>query len=177
MLNKKIKQIVLCAVFIAIATVLSNLKIYKMPTGGSVTAFSMLFVILPGFLFGLPLGLLTGFCYGLIQFVIDPYILNPLQFVNDYVLAFTALGLSGIFYKKAKYLSLAYIVGVVGRFVFATLSGYLFFGEYAWEGWGALEYSLAYNASYIVPELIATLIILQVPAVKKVIEKIQVNLD
>lgn len=66
-----------------------------------------------------------------------------------------------------------YIAGIIGRWVFAVISGWIFFGEYAWEGWGALPYSMAYNACYIFAEGIVTVIILCIPAVAKALGQVK----
>lgn len=162
-----VKQMAFCAMSIALATVLSNIKVFEMPTGGSITLLSMLVATLPGYFFGLVPGILTGVAYGVLQLAIDPYVLFPAQLVVDYLLAFGALGLSGLFVNKKNSLLLGYIAGVLGRFVFAVISGWIFFGSYAWEGWSALPYSLAYNAVYIFTEAAITIVIISIPAVKK----------
>ena len=79
--------------------------------------------------------------YGVLQFIIEPYIYFPLQVLVDYPLAFGALGLSGVFAESKHGLVKGYLLGVFGRYVFAVISGWIFFGEYAWDGWGALPYS------------------------------------
>lgn len=161
------KQLAFCAMAIALGTVLSKLKLFDFPYGGSITLLSMLVICLPGYLFGLGAGILTGVAYGVLQLLIDPYVLFPLQLVVDYLLAFGALGLSGLFSNAKNGLIKGYIVAILGRFVFAVISGWIFFGEYAWEGWNPLPYSLAYNASYIFSEAAITIVILLLPPVKK----------
>lgn len=161
------KQLAFCAMAIALGTVLSKLKLFEFPTGGSLTLFSMLPVCLPGFFFGLGAGLLTGIAYGVLQLLLDPYVLFPAQLVVDYLLAFGALGLSGLFSNAKNGLLKGYLAAVCGRYVFAVLSGWLFFGAYAWEGWAPLPYSLAYNAIYIFTEAALTVIILLLPPVKR----------
>lgn len=168
-----VKQLVFCAMSIALGTVLSNIKLFHFPTGGSITLLSMLVICLPGYWFGLGVGILTGVAYGVLQMLIDPYILYPAQLVVDYLLAFGALGLSGVFSNAKHGLLKGYILGVLGRFVFAVLSGWIFFGSYAWDGWGALPYSLAYNAIYIFAEAAVTIVILLLPPVKKVMGQIK----
>ena len=123
-------------------------------------------ICLPGYFFGLSAGLLTGVAYGVLQLIIDPYVVYPMQLVVDYLLAFGALGLSGIFANSRFGLIKGYVTGVLGRYVFAVISGWIFFGEYAWEGWAPLPYSLAYNASYIFAEAALTIAILAIPAVR-----------
>lgn len=160
-----VKQLAFCALSIALGTVLSNVKVFSFPTGGSITLLSMLIICLPGYLFGVGAGVLTGVAYGVLQMLVDPYILYPMQLVVDYLLAFGALGLSGLFTGSKHGLLKGYITAVLGRYFFAVLSGCIFFGVYAWEGWHPLAYSLVYNAIYIFAEAIITIIILAIPAV------------
>ncbi|MBO5283995.1 MAG: energy-coupled thiamine transporter ThiT [Lachnospiraceae bacterium] len=158
---------------IALGTVLSNIKLFSFPTGGSITLLSMLVICLPGYFFGLGAGLLTGVAYGVLQLIIDPYVLYPMQLVVDYFLAFGALGLSGLFVNAKNGLIKGYLTGVLGRFVFAVISGWIFFGVYAWEGWNPLAYSLVYNAIYIFAEAAVTVIILLLPPVKKALGSVK----
>lgn len=159
------KQLAFCAMSIALGTVLSEVKLLDFPWGGSITLLSMLVICLPGYFFGLGAGLMTGVAYGVLQLLIDPYVLFPIQLVVDYLLAFGALGLSGLFSDAKKGLLKGYLAGILGRYVFAVLSGWIFFGAYAWEGWAPLPYSLAYNGCYIFTEGAITLVILSIPAV------------
>ncbi|MGN0280257.1 MAG: energy-coupled thiamine transporter ThiT [Lachnospiraceae bacterium] len=168
-----VKQLTFCAMAIALGTILSNIKLFHFPTGGSITLLSMLIICLPGYFFGLAAGLLTGVAYGILQLIIDPYVLYPMQLVVDYFLAFGALGLSGLFCNAKHGLLKGYITAVLGRYIFAVISGWIFFGSYAWEGWGALPYSLAYNGIYIFAEAIITVIILAIPAVSKALARVK----
>ena len=161
------KTLAFCSLSIALAMVTSNIKLYHFPFGGSITLLSMLFACLPGYFYGLGTGLLAAAAYGILQVMVDPYILFPLQLLVDYPLAFGALGLSGLFANSRHGLIKGYIAGILGRYVFVVLSGWLFFGEYAWEGWGALPYSLAYNGAYIFSEAAITIVILLIPAVSR----------
>ena len=164
-----IKQLAFCAMCLALATVLSEIKIFDMPTGGSITLLSMFVIALPGILFGLVPGIVTAVAYGMLQLIIDPYVLYPMQLVVDYILAFGALGLSGLFYGKKGAVIKGYIAAVIGRYIFSVISGWIFFGAYAWEGWNPLPYSLAYNAAYIFAEAALTVIILAIPPVNKAV--------
>lgn len=168
-----IQQLAFCAVAIALGTVLSNIKVFSFPTGGSITLLSMLVICLPGYWFGLGAGVLTGVAYGVLQMLVDPYILFPAQLVVDYLLAFGALGLSGLFCKRKHGLIPGYILAVLGRYAFSVLSGWLFFGMYAWEGWNPLPYSLAYNAIYIFAEAAVTIVVLLLPPVRKALEMVK----
>ena len=144
------RQLVFCAAAIALGTVLSNIKLFRFPTGGSITLLSMLIVTLPGYWFGLGAGLMTGVAYGVLQLLIDPYVLFPAQLIVDYLLAFGALGLSGLFYSKKHGLAKGYVTGILGRYLFAVISGWIFFGTYAWEGWNPffiLLFTMAFTFS------------------------------
>ena len=163
------KQLVFCAMSIALGTILSEIKIIDFPWGGSTTLLSMLVICLPGYFFGLGAGLLTGVAYGILQLLVDPYVLFPMQLVMDYFLAFGALGLSGLFANAKHGLLKGYLVGILGRYVFAVLSGWIFFAEYAWEGWPVLPYSLVYNGIYIFAEAAITLVLLALPPIQKAI--------
>lgn len=127
--------------------------------------------MLPGYFFGPVVGIVSGVAYGVLQFIIDPYVLTPMQAVLDYVFAFGAFGLSGFFANQKNGLRLGYLAACAGRFFFSFLSGWVFFGEYAWEGWNPAAYSAVYNLIYIGAEAIITLIILSIPAMSKAMQK------
>lgn len=171
---KNVRQLVFSAVAMALALITSEfIPTISLPMGGSITLFSMLFITLIGYWYGLGAGLTTAFAYGLLQFVLDPKFVSFGQLLLDYVLAFGALGLSGFFSNKKHGLILGYITGVVGRYIFATIAGVVIWGIYAPEGMSPLVYSLTYQASYIVPELVLTLILLALPPVKKGLEAVK----
>lgn len=172
-MSKNVRKLVFCAMCIALASVTSMIKVYEFPFGGSITLCSMLFAVLPGYFFGPATGLITGVAYGILQFILGPYVLTPIQVLVDYPLAFGALGLSGFFATQKGGLYKGYIAGCIGRWFFAFLSGWVFFAEYAWEGWNPIVYSAVYNAIYICAEAALTLIILAVPAVHKAISQIK----
>ena len=169
------KQLVFCAMIVALGTVASFLKVYEFPFGGTITLCSMLFVCLAGYFYGPSTGIITGCAYGILQLITQPFIVYPLQVMVDYIFAFSALGLSGLFYKAKNGLLKGYLLGVFGRYVFAVISGWIFFSEYAWQGWAALPYSLVYNGIYIAAEALLTVIIISVPSVKKGLERIKIN--
>lgn len=171
-----VKGLATCGVCIALAFVLSFVKLFSAPLGGSVTLCSMLFICIIGYFFGPKYSLTAALAYGILQFVQKPEIYTPLQVIIDYGCAFTALGLSG-FFKNRKYgLQIGYLAGITGRFLFSTLSGFLFFGEYAPEGWNPVIYSMAYNGSYIYIEGAITLILLSIPVVSHSIDRVRVTL-
>ena len=143
------RQLVFSAMAMALAMVTSTIKIIDMPMGGSVTLFSMLFICLIGYWYGLRSGLMTAVAYGFLQLITNPYIISILQMLTDYIFAFGALGLSGIFCKSKYGLVKGCLVGVLGRFFFTFLSGMIFFGSYASSyNMTAPVYSFVYNGAY-----------------------------
>lgn len=168
------KQLAFSAVALALAIVTSMIKIFEMPMGGSVTLLSMVFISLIGYWYGPKVGIMTAIAYGLLQFVLEPVFYTIPQMIVDYPLAFGALGLSGFFSGRKYGLQIGYVVGVLGRFFFAFLSGILFFAAYA-EGTGmnAVVYSIAYNGSYLATEGIVTLVIICIPAVSRAFKHVK----
>ena len=170
-------RLVVSAVSLALAVVASILKVWSLPWGGSVTLFSMFFVCFVGFLYGPVTGLTAAFAFSLLQFLLSggSYILSIPQVLLDYIFAFTALGLSGFFFKRKGGLIIGYIVGCVGRGVFASLAGYMFWIDYMPESFPksiSFLYPIAYNFSYIGIEMVLTIIVLAIPAVRKTINRI-----
>ncbi len=162
---------------IALSSVLSLVKLFAMPQGGSITAASMLPILFIALAFGPAWGMGIGAVYGLLQFVIEPYSAHWASIILDYPLAFALLGLAGFFaLPKSKRLEerqilrrlggirwpmiiVAVLVGMLGRTISHVISGIIFYASYA-GGQNPLIYSLVYNLSYMVPEAVITLIIL-----------------
>lgn len=174
MRNSRIKTLAEGAVMIALATILSYIRVYKLPWGGSITLLSMLPIILFSVKNGITPGFLAAFVFSLIQFgqgMIDglfgwgltPTVLAACIFM-DYIGAYTILGISGIFRKKvaAGWIG-GTVLAVLLRFAFHFFSGVFIWksvGE-LWEGFSTDNswlYSLLYNGSYMLPELIFTVI-------------------
>lgn len=171
------KQLTFCGMAVAIAMVLSFIKAFDMPMGGSITMFSMFFICIIGYWYGAGVGIMAGAAYGMLQFIIEPIFYSIPQMLVDYPLAFGALGLSGLLKSfKGKgicnALTLGYVLGVFGRYCFAVLSGILFFAAYAGDT-NPILYSLGYNLTYILPEAIITLIVLMLPPVYKALIRIR----
>lgn len=167
------KKLVFCSISISFATVASFVSLFSLPFGGSVTMFSMLFVCLIGYFYGPSVGIISGLAFGFMSLIFKPYAVHPIQLVLDYILAFSALGISGFFANLKNGLVKGYIAGVLGRYFFSILSGWIFFGQYAWEGWAALPYSVAYNGAYLAAEAILTVIVIKMPVVYKGIDRIK----
>ena len=163
------KQLVFCAVTMALAFVTSYLKIFEMPWGGSVTLCSMLFIVLAANWYGPKTGVLVGLAYGILQFLQEPFVLSFFQVCCDYVLAFAALGLAGFFAKSKHGLVKGYIVAVIVRGAFHALGGYLYWMDYMPDNFPqALRslYPILYNYSYLLVEAVITVIIITLPPVE-----------
>lgn len=164
------RQLVFCAMAMALALVTSYIKIFQLPWGGSVTLCSMLFIVLIGNWYGVQAGVLVGLSYGILQFIQEPYVLSFFQVCCDYVLAFAALGVAGFFAGSKHGLLKGYIAAVAARGAFHSLGGYLYWMDYMPENFPqSLKgiYPIAYNYSYLVAEAIITVIIISIPAVAK----------
>ncbi|MGM0395811.1 MAG: energy-coupled thiamine transporter ThiT [Bacillota bacterium] len=152
---------------IALSALLSYIRIYQAPNGGSVTAGSMIPIMIFAIRWGLLPGVAVGATYGMLDFILKPYFVHPLQLLLDYPLAFGSLGLAGIAYyltKKKKSsgygpVILGVTIAITGRLVAHVLSGVVFFAEYAGDQ-NPWIYSIIYNATYLVPELIISLVVL-----------------
>ena len=168
------KQLVFSSMAIAIAMVTSLIRLFRMPMGGSVTLFSMFFICLVGYMYGLGAGITAGISYGFLQLIVDPYIISVPQMFIDYILAYGSLGFSGVFCKRKHGLYKGYILGFCCRYFFAFLSGLIFFGSYAADyNMSAPVYSLLYNGAYLGAEAVLTLVVLALPPVISAISYIK----
>ena len=144
------------ALCMAMSFVLSYIKLYSMPLGGSVTLASMLPLLWYSNKFGMRNGFIAGAAYGLLQLIQKPEIYHWVQVLLDYPLAFMMLGLAG----SVKNLQLGSILGVAGRWICHIISGAVFFGEWMPEGWSnAWVYSAAYNGAYLLVDLILCIVL------------------
>ncbi|MDR2719559.1 MAG: energy-coupled thiamine transporter ThiT [Nitrososphaerota archaeon] len=138
------------AIFIALSTVLSIIKIWHMPQGGSITLASMAPLLWLALRRGPKIGIFAGVVYGFVQLLIDPSIAHPMQVLLDYPLAFGCIGLAGFFRNNPLAGATA---AVAGRFVMHFISGIIFFAQYAPDGIHPWVYSLVYNSPYLLIEL------------------------
>lgn len=170
------KSLAISALLVALSIILNQLVIFRMPQGGSITAFSMVPIALCAYFFGVRRGLMAGMCVGLIDLIFNPYVIHPVQLLLDYPLAFGALAFGGIFAARKNGLIEGYIFGVICRYVCAVLSGVIFFGEYAPEGFNAWTWSLWYNFTYLAVEGAVSVILLSIPQIKKTFERLKTSL-
>ena len=170
------KQLVFCAMAVALAFITSYLKIFHLPWGGSVTLCSMLFIVLTANWYGPKTGVMVGLAYGILQFIQEPYVLSFFQVCCDYVLAFAALGVAGFFAKSSPGLVKGYIAAVIARGVFHALGGYLYWMSYMPENFPQslkAVYPIVYNYSFLLAEGVITVIIISIPAVARALAQVK----
>ncbi|MDS1029795.1 energy-coupled thiamine transporter ThiT [Bacillota bacterium LX-D] len=171
MRNFSTKMIVEAGVLIALAQILSYVKIYESAYGGSVTAGSMIPILFFAVRWGWQRGIVVGAVYGALQFILGAkYSFSPLSIFLDYIAAFGALGLAGVMKATRPGILVGTVIGVAGRFIAHLISGVVIWASYAPKGMNPWVYSIVYNASYLVPELIISLFLLGLVA-KPLIEK------
>ncbi len=188
----KIRILVESATMVALAFVLSMVKVFKLPWGGSITLLSMLPIIILSIRNGVKNGLICAFLYSLTQFLdgvigdgLFAWGLSPLYLALciflDYIGAFTVLGLAGMFRKSEMKGWIGGTAAVISiRYLLHTLSGAVVFHS-AGKLWEGLEisnpwlYSAVYNACYMLPEMILTTIgavlLFKTGAVKMILKK------
>jgi thiamine transporter len=160
-----VKEIAEMGLAVALAVALSYVsKLIPLPFikyGGTIALG-----IIPVFYIALRRGfrdaLIAGLALGLVTMITDPYFVHPVQILLDYPLPGMALALAGLPpFRGGKRWWLGILVGGGMRFVFHVISGLVFFASYASQ-WNMdpLIYSLAYNASYMVPSIIIALVVL-----------------
>lgn len=149
------------AILIALAFILSFVKLYTLPNGGSLTP-AMLPILLFALRWGVGKGLAAGFIFGLLQLLFDgAYAWGWQSMILDYLLAFTPLGLSGIFKGKAWGIFPGALISCTGRFLVHYISGvtiYRIVAPTEVPGLGVYDnaelYSLVYNGSYMLPNML-----------------------
>ena len=197
-MNSKTKKLATIGVVVALGVILTLIKVYQLPYGGAITLAGMVPVVILGYKYGIKWGLFSGFIFAVIQMILGATMSQAFagmydpehvaasvgkmiaMALLDYIVAFTVLGLSGMFKNKIKNDTLAIALGggtaVFLRFVSHFLSGVILWGSYAewfftevmtnetgknilakYSGFSlAAVYSLIYNGSFMLPEIIIT---------------------
>ena len=153
------------AVFVAAAQVLSLLKLWEMPWGGSVT-LAMIPILLFAVRWGLGPGLLAGFVFGVLQFTFDGgFAISWQSIVGDYLVAFTVLGLAGLCRGKKGGIFTGTLVGSLARFLVHYVVGATVWAAYMPEEFFGMTmhtpwfYSLLYNLAYMLPNTVICLLV------------------
>ncbi len=160
MKKQNTKMLVEASMMLALAVILGEFVVlFKMPMGGSVTLGGMAPLFLFAFRWGGKKGLLVGAVYGILDLVIGFYAMHPISIILDYPLAFALIGLAGFFKKTTFGYVSGILTGIAGRFICHVVSGVVFYASYAPEGQSPLVYSILYNGTFLLPELIITVVL------------------
>jgi thiamine transporter len=171
------------AVMIALAIVLNMVKFFTLPNGGEVTLFSMLPILLVGIKNGPKWGFGTAFVYSLIQMFMSIAKIMTWGLsvkvliaciIFDYILAYTVLGVASLFGGKGRMrATVGVCIGITLRFVCHFISGITIWATWADGFASVMLYSLTYNGSYMLCELVltgvVTVVLLQVPQIRKLL--------
>lgn len=171
--NNRTFQLVLSAVMVALGTVLSVIPVMQLPFGGSVTLFSQVPILAVSWILGVPWGLASGLAYAVLQILVGgignfSYVQGILAYIilvfADYLVPFTFLGFGGMFKRVIKNPYAAATAGTVMvcaiRYISHFISGATIWTEYAPDTAikAVLAYSASYNATYMIPETIISVI-------------------
>jgi thiamine transporter len=161
-------MLVEAGIMIGLAYVLNLVKVFEMPQGGSVTAGSMIPILIFAFRWGVGPGFLAGGIFGMLQLILGGYILTPIQAIIDYPIAFAVLGIAGLFASKSE-LSISKVgsgvfLALFLRFIAHVLSGVIFFSSALPEGVNAWWNSIVYNGTYMGAEVVISFLIVSVLA-------------
>lgn len=143
--TEKTKRLALSGVMLAMSVVLSFIKVFEWPFGGSITACSMLPIAILGYTYGMKWGLLCGTVHGILQAITGAAMSSAFAGMNigsaaaiiiiDYLFAFSATGLSGMLKGRIKNHTAAFTFGtalaVFIRYAAHVASGYIFYKSYA----------------------------------------------
>ena len=168
--NQKTLMLVEMAIFAALGLVLDKISFSLWAQGGSIS-FVMIPILLIAVRWGLLSGVITGLIIGILQWALGGYIIHWLQGILDYIVAFSVVGLAGVFRsqiikaatnlnqkKIALYITLGITVGGLLRYVAHSLAGAVFFKEFAGDQ-NVWIYTIIYNGSYMIPAIILSAIV------------------
>ena len=157
------------ALCIAMSFVLSFIRLFRMPQGGSITPASMLPVMMFCFAYGFGPGLICSLAYGVLQMFQDMYIVGWMQATLDYILAFGVLAIVALFrgMKSPLNFSIGVLVAGLLRVACHVISGVVYFAEYAPEGMDPLVYSLGYNLTSVGVDALICAVLGFVPLVRR----------
>ncbi len=181
------KRIAFAGVTLGLSFVLSYVKFSPVTSGGSVTLASMVPLLIYAYVYGVADGLLVGLIFGLLNFISGPWILTPMTFVLDYLLAYGSIGLMGFagkMFKNKDSVTLQTLLGVLtvylARFCFHLFSGFIYFAENSiwvdfpeWALANGFIYSFIYQCLYLPLDCLISAVCLVILAKTKVLEKLR----
>lgn len=179
------KRLAFAGICVAMSFVLAMIKIKPVQYGGSITLASFVPILIFAYVYGPADGFLVGLIHGLLNFIESPYILTPVTFILDYLLAFAGVGLMGFFGKmqRREKAALPVVLGCVSvfsfRFVSHLLSGVIYFLQDAvwvslpdWATSNAFVYSFIYQCVYVPADALIATVVLIVLAKTGVLDKL-----
>lgn len=160
------------ALCIAIGFALSCVRLYRMPSGGSVVLCSILPLVAFSYYVGVWQGMLVCVAYGLLQMLQGAWIIHPVQGLLDYLVAYAVLAVGGVTRRlnlpERSRLPLALVIAGVLRWAVHVLSGMTFFAQDALDaGQVPMLYSMAYNA-FLFPEVILSALVALIPGFSRI---------
>ncbi len=163
------KTMIVIALFAACSLVLSKIQLIQYPQGGGINLLSSLPILMVGLLYGPIVGMTCGLVAGLVSLMGGAYIIHPAQFLLDYILPPMLLGISGMFGSDSKKkVFMGCLIAVILKNTAHVLSGCIYFGSYAWDGWNPLAYSIVYNLSGTGVEGLLSTIVLTIMPLNKI---------
>ena len=165
MKRTKVRSLCEGAILVALAQILGYLALYRFPWGGTI-CLSMLPIILYACRWGVGPGLLAGFALGILQYFGDNGIaISWVSMVGDYMVAFLAVGLAGIFRGRKWSIYAAAVTGSLARYAVHYVVGATVWAEYMPETFFGMTmttpwfYSLLYNGAYMLPCMVLCLVV------------------
>ena len=161
----KLRALTEGAVFVALAQILGYLKLFELPNGGSI-CLAMLPIFIYCARWGFGKGMLASFAFSVLQLLLDgAYAWGWQSMIGDYILAFSVLGLAGLFHKQKYGFFTGTVAGCVARFLVAYIVGATIWAEYMPETFFGMTmttpwfYSALYNGAYMLPDCLILLVI------------------
>lgn len=164
--HKNLRALCEGAIFVALAQILGYFKLWRMPWGGSVTL-----IMLPIFLYcirwGFGRGMLASFALSCLQFLLDSdgFVIGWQSILGDYLLAYTALGVAGLFSNLRYGIFYGTVAGSFARFAVHYVTGATVWAEYMPETFLGMPmtspwiYSALYNGIYVGLGMVACLVV------------------
>lgn len=174
-------EIAYAGICLAASFALSFIKISPVQYGGSITLASFVPILIYAYGFGAVKGTIAGIIFGLFNFISDPFILTPMTFVLDYLLAFASIGLMGFAHAfgrlpKSARVALGAVLVYVVRFIFHLVSGMIYFAEDSvWANLptpNAFVYSFIYQCVYLPADCVICVGVLLVLVKTKTLDKL-----
>lgn len=158
----KTRTLVEGGIMIALGLILSLIKPFELPYGGSVT-LQTLPLIIYSIRWGIKKGLFVGFVFGLLSIFLGGYVVHPIQALLDYPIAFMFIGIAGLYGEKNKTditLVFSILFAFILKLISHVVSGFIFFKDTVPANENMVKYMFAYNASFTIPEAILVIIVI-----------------